>query len=433
LSPVTFTVIGSDVSPGAKVTVEQIRHEFFFGATLPTGIFTGRNSPEDIAKFKETFTTLFNAGVIEGSFKWHEMERERGKVDYSIVDNMLAWADKEGIPLRGHCIYWGIPNRVQDWVKALSDDELRLTMQQRGRSIGARYRDRFAEYDLNNEMIHANYYAERLGPEFIKQMALWVKDGDPNAKLFVNDYDILTGNRLNDYVKDIKRLLDMGTPISGIGVQGHLHGDSFDPAALQNALDVLAQFKLPIRVTEYNFPGQRSKYYTGDRKAQMPPEEEKAKADALRQYYRLCFAHPAVTGIMMWGFWEGANWIPHEIGQRIEATDEEVLEAMRASQGHHAVSLDQTSTMGDGDEPGPLRDRIGSEDLSFDTVEYGEAIGPVLKEISDRDRMVLHLRFVEDLTQSEIAERVGVSQMHVSRILRATIEKLRQRIPEEEL
>ena len=122
-----------------------------------------------------------------------------------------------------------------------------------------------------------------------------------------------------------------------------------------------------------------------------------------------------------------------EIGQRIEATDEEVLEAMHASQGHHAISLDATSTMGDGDEPGPLRDRIGSEDLSFDTVEYGEAIGPVLREISERDRTVLHLRFVEDLTQSEIAERVGVSQMHVSRILRATIEKLRQRIPEEEL
>ena len=51
-----------------------------------------------------------------------------------------------------------------------------------------------------------------------------------------------------------------------------------------------------------------------------------------------------------------------EIGQRIEATDEQVLEAMHASQGHHAVSLDQTSTMGDGDEPGPLRDRIGSDD-----------------------------------------------------------------------
>ena len=121
-----------------------------------------------------------------------------------------------------------------------------------------------------------------------------------------------------------------------------------------------------------------------------------------------------------------------EIAERIEATDEEVLEAMHAAQGHHAVSLDASSSLGDGDDPGPLKDRIGEEDLSFDTFEYGEAIGPVLEEISERDRKVLHLRFVEDMTQSEIAEQVGVSQMHVSRILRATIEKLRQQIPEEE-
>ena len=299
-------------APGAQVRVEQLRHEFWFGAPLPAGVFTERSKPEDIAKYKEIFTSHFNAGVIEASFKWHDMERERGQVNYSIVDTMLAWADKEGIPLRGHCIFWGVPNYVQNWVKALDDAQLRMALQQRGREIGARYRDRFAEFDLNNEMIHANYYEQRLGPGITKEMALWVKDGDPNAKLFVNDYDILTGRRLADYVKDIRRLLDMGTPISGIGVQGHLHGDSFDPVALQNALDELAQFKLPIRITEFNFPGQRSKYYqqAENRKTQLTPEEEKTKAEALTQYYRICFAHPAVAGIMMWGFWEGANWIP---------------------------------------------------------------------------------------------------------------------------
>jgi GH35 family endo-1,4-beta-xylanase len=297
-------------APGAKVSVEQLRHEFWFGATLPDGIFSGRSKPEDIVKFKEIFTSHFNSGVPENALKWLSMERERGVVNYAAVDTMLDWADKEGILLRGHCIFWGIPNRVQNWLKALPDEEMRLAIVQRGKAIGARYKGRFTEYDLNNEMIHADYYAERLGPEFIKQMALSVKDGDPNAKLFVNDYDILTGNRLGDYVKDIRRLLAMGTPIAGIGVQGHLHGDSFDPVALRNALDELAQFKLPVRVTEFNFPGQRSKFYTGDRKAQLTPEEEQAKAEAIRQYYRICFAHPSVTGILMWGFWEGANWIP---------------------------------------------------------------------------------------------------------------------------
>ncbi len=297
-------------TPGANAAVEQIRHEFWFGATLPGSIFTGKASPEDIARFKDIFSTHFNAGVIEAAFKWHDMEPERGHVNYSTVDAILAWADQQGIPLRGHCIFWGVPKYVQSWLKELPDDEMRLAMEQRARSIGARYRGRFAEFDLNNEMIHANYYEQRLGPQFIKQMALWVKEGDPSAKLFVNDYDILTGKRLDDYAKHIRSLLDMGVPISGIGVQGHLHGDSFDPVALQNALDELAKFNLPIRVTEFNFPGQRSKYYTGDRKAQLTPEEEQVKAEALKQYFQICFAHPSVAGIMMWGFWEGANWIP---------------------------------------------------------------------------------------------------------------------------
>jgi endo-1,4-beta-xylanase len=315
--------------PGAKVSVEQLRHEFWFGATLPNGVFNGRASADDIARFKETFLANFNAGVPENALKWPDMEPERGKVNYSTIDNILAWADQAGIPLRGHCIFWGIPNRVQEWLKPMSDLELKAELQKRGRAIGARYRDRFNEYDLNNEMIHANYYEQRLGPEITKQMAQWVKDGDPNARLFVNDYDITTGKRLDDYAKDIRRLLDMGVPIAGIGVQGHLHGDSFDASALQSALDELAKFQLPIRITEFNFPGQRSKFYTGDKQARMTPEEEISKAANLREFYRVCFAHPAVTGIMMWGFWEGANWIPQSSLYRRDWTPTAAAEAYR--------------------------------------------------------------------------------------------------------
>lgn len=301
-------VIVIRAKPGAAVSVTQLRHEFWFGATLPNSIFSGRATAGDIAKFKEVFLSLFNAGVTEVAFKWHDLEKEKGKVDFSTLDAMLEWADSNGIPLRGHCIFWGIPNRVMDWQKGLSDEALRLVVRQHARMIGARYRGRFAEYDLNNEMIHANYYADRFGADFIKQMALWVRDGDPDATLYFNDYDIATGRRLDDYVKDIRRVLDLGTPMAGIGVQGHLHGDSFDAAALWNSLDALSQFKLPIRITEFNFPGQRSKFYK-DRNAEMTPDEERAKAEALTQYFRICFAHPSVTGIMMWGFWEGANWI----------------------------------------------------------------------------------------------------------------------------
>ncbi|MGH2923814.1 MAG: SigB/SigF/SigG family RNA polymerase sigma factor [Solirubrobacterales bacterium] len=120
-----------------------------------------------------------------------------------------------------------------------------------------------------------------------------------------------------------------------------------------------------------------------------------------------------------------------DIAERLEVSDEEVLEAMHASQGHHAISLDASPARGDDDEPAPLGERIGETEVGFDTVEYGATIQPTLAEISERDRRVLHLRFVEDMTQSEIADRVGVSQMHVSRILRATLEKLRRAVAEE--
>jgi len=295
-------------APGAEVRVEQLRHEFWFGAALANQFFGARSDSESAAKYKRVFLENFNAAVTENALKWHSMETRQGEADYSVVDAMLAWTREQGIPLRGHNVFWGIPNRVQPWLKTMDDDTLRATLKARAQEIARRYRGQFAEYDLNNEMLHGNYYEERLGASITRQMADWMRQEDPQAVLYLNDYDILTGRRLDDYLVHIRKFLGQGVPIGGIGVQGHLHGDTFDPVALQNALDRLAQFKLPIRVTEFNFPGQRSKYY-GQRGARLSDEEEAAKAKALADYYRICFAHPAVDGILMWGFWEGANWI----------------------------------------------------------------------------------------------------------------------------
>lgn len=298
-----------EAAPGAEVRVEQLRHEFWFGAALASQMFRGDPDGEEASRYKKVFLENFNATVTENALKWHSMEQRKGEVDYAIVDAILAWTRQHEIPLRGHNVFWGIPNRVQPWLKAMDDDALRETLKARALDVARRYRGRFAEYDLNNEMLHGNYYEERLGPNITRDMVAWMHQEDPQAVLYLNDYDILTGRRLEDYTAQIRKFLDQGVPIGGIGVQGHLHGDSFDPVVLQKALDRLAQFKLPVRVTEFNFPGQRSKYY-GQRGVRLSEAEEQAKARALADYYRICFAHPAVEGILMWGFWEGANWIP---------------------------------------------------------------------------------------------------------------------------
>ena len=314
--------------PGASVHIEQLRHEFWFGAALSSGAFGGRLSPEDQRRYEETFLANFNAAVTENAVKWASMERRQGQVDYRVVDAMLAWTEKHDIPLRGHNVFWGIPNRVQDWLKQMNDDDLRATLKNRATDIASRYRGRFAEYDLNNEMLHANYYQDRLGPGITKDMAEWFRKADPDARLYLNDYDILTGNRLDDYVKHIRGFLDQSVPFAGIGVQGHLHGESFEPEALQNALNELGKFELPICVTEFNIPGQRSRFMR-QRDLKLTAEQEQAKAESIVEYYRICFAHPAVEGILMWGFWEGANWIRQSSIYRRDWTPTPAADAYR--------------------------------------------------------------------------------------------------------
>jgi GH35 family endo-1,4-beta-xylanase len=237
------------------------------------------------------------------------MERERGKVNYDLVDAMLQWTDENEMPLRGHNIYWGINQFVMGWVKELNDEELEAVLKERGETVGARYKGRFAEYDLNNEMIHGNYYEDRLGQDITKKMFQWVHNGDPDANLCVNDYDITTGAKLDEYMAHIRLLLGQGIKIAAIGVQGHLHTETFDRGELQRSLDSLSVFNIPVVITEFNMPGQRSKFYR-QRDLAMTEEEELQKAEDIVDFYRICFAHPIVKGILMWGFWEGSNWIP---------------------------------------------------------------------------------------------------------------------------
>jgi GH35 family endo-1,4-beta-xylanase len=314
--------------PQTVVRVEQLRHEFWFGAALANHMFTPQANREQAAKYQQVFLENFNSAVTENALKWHQMEPRQGEIDYSVVDALLAWTKEHEVPLRGHNIFWGIPDFVPAWQKQLDDSQLREVVKDRALDVGTRYRGKFAEYDLNNEMIHGNFYEDRLGPEITAQMAAWVREADPDAILYLNDYDILTGRRLDDYVAQIRTLLDQKVPIGGIGVQGHLHGETFDREVLAKSLRTLAQFNLPIRITEFNMPGQRSRFME-NRQLKMTPDEEQARARELSDYYRICFAEPAVTGILMWGFWEGANWIPASSLYRRDWTPTPSAEAYR--------------------------------------------------------------------------------------------------------
>jgi RNA polymerase sigma-B factor len=111
-----------------------------------------------------------------------------------------------------------------------------------------------------------------------------------------------------------------------------------------------------------------------------------------------------------------------ELAEHLEVGTDEIAEAMDAVQAYSAASLDAPS----GEDAKSPIDSLGDDDPSIARLDEWSTIAPAVAELSPRDRRVLFLRFFRGLTQSEIADDVGVSQMHVSRILTQTIEKLRR-------
>lgn len=115
-----------------------------------------------------------------------------------------------------------------------------------------------------------------------------------------------------------------------------------------------------------------------------------------------------------------------EIARRLDCDEEEVLDALHAAQAYTARSFDAPIARADPEEGGTLGDLTGSDDEEFDRAEDRVTLDALLRGLPPRDLLVLRLRFEEDMTQSEIGELIGVSQMQVSRIVRQALQRLRE-------
>jgi RNA polymerase sigma-B factor len=114
-----------------------------------------------------------------------------------------------------------------------------------------------------------------------------------------------------------------------------------------------------------------------------------------------------------------------ELAKAAGVSEEEVLEALESGRAYSSLSL--SAGGGDDDELDPL-ESLGSEEHQYEVSEDRAVLAPGFRVLDDRERRILHLRFFDGLTQSQIAQQVGISQMHVSRLIRRALEKIRQEI-----
>ncbi len=269
----------------ATIELRQLRREFGFGSAFAEAMKAN-------AMYAEWFKNNYEWATFENEMKWYHNEPSQGNLAYDDSDPMLQFCMDNDIKVHGHCVFWEVEKYVQDWVKNLSSSALQTAMQSRIDSVVGRYKGKLPHWDVNNEMLHGSYYKDRLGESIWTWMYQQVNKVDPACLLFVNDYNVVEQGETNLYVEQIRKLIDSGAPIHGIGAQCHFGNSAITPAAILSRLDKLAQFGLPIWVTEFDV---------------VEPDVAK-RAEKLEIFYRVAFSHPAVDGIIMWGFWAGQHW-----------------------------------------------------------------------------------------------------------------------------
>ncbi|KAF8681782.1 hypothetical protein HU200_045220 [Digitaria exilis] len=286
---VVLKVTGADGGAAAAkddivdVRVRQVSNSFPLGACI-------MRTNMDNEDFVDFFTKNFNWAVFGNELKWYWTEPQRGQVNYSDADDLLRLCSDHGMSVRGHCIFWEVENAVQQWVKTLSHDDLSAAVKSRITDLLTRYKGKFKHYDVNNEMLHGSFYQDKLGKDIRATMFKTAGELDPDALLFVNDYNVESMCDIRAtpeaYIQQIVGLQEQGAPVGGVGLQGHV-SNPVGPV-IRSVLDRLAVLGLPIWFTEVD----------------VSSANEHVRADDLEVMLREAYAHPAVEGVMLWGFWE---------------------------------------------------------------------------------------------------------------------------------
>uniref|UniRef100_A0A1D1XNF2 Endo-1,4-beta-xylanase A n=1 Tax=Anthurium amnicola TaxID=1678845 RepID=A0A1D1XNF2_9ARAE len=265
----------------ASVSVEQVSKDFPFGSAIAKTILG--NLP-----YQAWFVDRFNAAVFENELKWYVTEPDPGRLNYTLADEMLDFLRSNKIPARGHNIFWEDPVYTPGWVRNLTGEQLSYAVESRIEGLMGRYRGEFVHWDVSNEMLHFNFYEQRLGENASQRFFQTAQRSDPLATLFMNDFNVVetcddVNSTVDSYVSRLRELMEAGAVLEGIGLEGHFGKPNLP--LMRAVLDKLATLGLPIWLTEIDI----SKVF-----------DQQTQATYLEEVLREGFSHPAVNGIVLW-------------------------------------------------------------------------------------------------------------------------------------
>lgn len=306
------TAAGEPVSDAA-VSVRMTRHAFPFGTAAAVASSNGHRfghaygqyywfTPKDEENYDYWLRRWFTKVTPETALMTNGWVGHWPHLGREVAINAVKRYIETGFEVRGHILVWPAWQyfRLPGIEEAKNKPEVLgpMVINHVLDEVSA-FKDTIFEWTLLNEPFAHHDLMDVLGRE---AMVDWFKAGrqaSPNAKLYINDYAILSGGGMDlghqdHYAETIQFLIDRGAPLDGIGLQGHFGDDVTPPDKVYEILDRFAAFGRDLQITEFDINSR-------DRALQ---------ADYMRDFMTVAFSHPAVCGFSLWGFWEQAHWRP---------------------------------------------------------------------------------------------------------------------------
>ena len=307
MAPLDVRVTDAEGQPveGAVVQAAMQRHAFGFGTVVSVRAWA--DSSADGARYRQKLENLagdgrsFNIAVIENALKWEPWEDGWAGTHEQTVE-AVAWLREQGMDVRGHNLIWPAWKWLPEDLEARQNDPdyLRERIRDHIAEIASYpgLRGVLRDWDVLNEPVHLKDLENILGDTAYAEWFRLAAEADPEARLFINEYGILSDAALDyddrqAYRDVIRQIEEDGGRIDGVGMQVHTGYPLAPPERVYAVLDTFATLGKPVAITEYDAAGV----------------EEETAADYLRDFLTIIFSHSAVESFLMWGFWDGNHWL----------------------------------------------------------------------------------------------------------------------------
>ncbi|KAF6746874.1 glycosyl hydrolase family 10 protein [Ephemerocybe angulata] len=255
------------------------------------------------AQVTNILNTEFGAVTPENAMKWDATEPNRGQFNFGNADSVANWASSRGKLLRGHTLVWH--SQLPGWVSNINDkNTLTQVITNHINTVAGRFKGKVYAWDVVNEILEDNgnfrnsVFYRVLGEDFVDLAFRTARAADPNAKLYLNDYNLdYNGPKINNTVALINRLKARGTPIDGVGTQAHLIVGNLAP--FDETLKLLASTGLDVAITELDI--RIAKPVDAAKLAQQQMDYATVTTS--------CLTTPQCVGITIWGVSDRNSWV----------------------------------------------------------------------------------------------------------------------------